>query len=574
MLAGMTDENVKLVGRTGASEAAWEAVFARYGRGEATARKLAAELGMSRSTFCRLARERGMRLMDRPAAGWLEAERPASEGPPPRLYRAPYKLKGPKTWAAVRAAYEGGGNAPAVAAHFDVTVSALRQRAIREGWVKRRDDEPPPWSPVVEAAEDGVEPADPARFQAVLHGHQRPPTRRDWSTWLLLAGRGAGKTFAGASWLCDLAEGTEGVRLALVGPTLHDVREVMIEGRSGIRGLPRYAAGSGRASPLYEPSRRRLVWENGSRAYAFSADDPESLRGPQHHGAWADELCAWKRPGETLALLRMGLRLGAAPRLVVTTTPKPLPALRRLVGEAGCATVRAASRDNARWLSPDFLERLEALYGGTRLYEQELEGRIVEADGASLWTAEGLLACRGARPAGAFEKVIVAVDPPVAQTAGGSACGIVVAGRLGGKAWVLADRSASGLSPGGWAKRVAEAAAAFGAREVVAEANQGGDMVRNVLAGAGVTCAVKLVRATEGKRARAEPVAALYEQGRVAHCAAFPQLEEELLAVGAEAGDPFGGGASGSDRADALVWAVTDLLLARPEVRLPRAWVG
>lgn len=426
---------------------------------------------------------------------------------------------------------------------------------------RRRDPRPPLIRPKA--------PGAPAATAAVLHPHQEPPvTDPPWSTWLLLAGRGAGKTFAGASWIADLAEADPAARLALVGPTFHDVREVMIEGRSGIRALPRYAGLRAGAAPAYEPSRRRLRWPNGATAHAFSADDPEALRGPQHHAAWADELCAWKRPGETLALLRMGLRL------CVTTTPKPLPALRRLLVEPGCAAVRAASRDNARHLSPDFLPRLEALYGGTRLYEQELMGVVTEADGAALWTIEGLRAARGPVPAAPFDKVIVAVDPPAAATPGGSACGIVVAGRLAAKAYVLADRTASGLSPNGWAKRVAEAAAEFGAREVVAEANQGGDMVRSVLAGAGVACAVKLVRATEGKRARAEPVAALYEQGRVVHTDAFPQLEEELLAVGAETGDPFGAETTGSDRADALVWAVTDLLLARPEARMPRAWIA
>jgi phage terminase large subunit-like protein len=306
--------------------------------------------------------------------------------------------------------------------------------------------------------------------------------------------------------------------------------------------------------------------------HALSAEDPESLRGPQFHAAWADEFCVWRKPGETLALLRMGLRLGDDPRLVVTTTPKPIAALRRLKAEASCACpVSAPTRWNADRLAPGFLEGLTELYGGTRLAAQELEGLLVEADGAALWRAADLLGCRGARPA-ALERTVVAVDPPAGTSEEGregSACGIVAAGRLEGRAYVLADRSAAGLSPLGWARRAAEAAEAFGAAQIVAEANQGGDMVRAVLASARARTPVKLVRASRGKRARAEPVAALYEQGRVTHCGAFAALEEELTALGAAEGD----GEGRLDRADALVWAVSALLLERPASEGPRAVV-
>jgi phage terminase large subunit-like protein len=356
-------------------------------------------------------------------------------------------------------------------------------------------------------------------------------------------------------------------RIALVGGTIHDVREVMVEGPSGIRALPRYDAPErpewGR--PTYEPTRRRLLWPNGAVGYAFSAEDPESLRGPQHGAAWADELCVWKAPEETLALLRMGLRLGDDPRLVVTTTPKPTAALRRLRAEAGCRETHAPTADNAANLPPAFLAGLTALYGGTRRAAQELDGLLVESEGA-LWRAEDLLRCRGAAPAEGFERVVVGVDPP--GSASGDACGIVAAGRRGERAWVLADRTAAGLSPLGWARRVAAAAEDFGAAEVVAEKNQGGEMVRTVLAGAGVGCRITLVHAAVGKRARAEPVAALYEQGRVTHCGAWPQLEEEMMGLGEE------GGTSGAspDRADALVWALTALMLeggpARAEPRI------
>ena len=374
---------------------------------------------------------------------------------------------------------------------------------------------------------------------------QRPPDDDSWRTWLFLGGRGAGKTRAGAEWLT--AQAVPGARLALVGPSLHDVREVMVEGPSGLR-----ACAPPGTRPRYEASRRRFLWGNGAVAHAFSAEDPESLRGPQHHAAWADEFCAWRKPGEVLALLRMGLRLGERPRLVVTTTPKPTAALRRLLAEPGLAESRAATSANAENLAPDFLAGLEALYGGTRLAAQELDGVVTEAAEGSLWRAADLARCRGARPP-VFERVVVAVDPPAGST--GDACGIVVAGLVDGRAYVLADRTASGLSPLGWAGVAAGAAREHRADRIVAEVNQGGEMVRTVLAQAGCPAPVRAVHASRSKRARAAPVAALYEGGRVVHCGSFPQLEEELMALGAAEGGPS------PDRADALVWAVTDLLL-------------
>lgn len=379
-----------------------------------------------------------------------------------------------------------------------------------------------------------------------LHGHQVPPLE-DWRTWVLLGGRGAGKTFAGAFWLNETSR-IDGVTLALVGPALHDVREVMVEGPSGLK-----AVTDDGHRPRWEAGRKRLVWPNGSTAYAFSAEDPDSLRGPQFHGAWADEYCAWRNAETVLANLRFGLRLGDRPRLTMTTTPRPTPALRRVLAQPGVVMTRGGTQKNAENLSPGFLQDLRAVYGGTRLEAQELEGLIVETDGA-LFRVEDLKRARGARPA-TLERVAVAVDPPA--SAHGDACGIVVAGRRGEVGYVLADRTARGLSPNGWARRVAETAAAHGADVIVAEANQGGEMVRSILAQAGCTATIRLVHASRGKRARAEPVAALYEQGRVVHCGAFPALEEEMMALGGDADGPS------PDRADALVWALTHLLLER-----------
>ena len=381
--------------------------------------------------------------------------------------------------------------------------------------------------------------------RAKILKHQIEPQDDNWRTWLLLGGRGSGKTFAGSVWIDVLARsGT--VNLALVGSALHDVREVMVEGPSGIKALAEPGD-----RPRWEAGRRRLVWPGtGSAAYAFSAEDPDSLRGPQFHAAWADEFCAWREPEAVLSNLRFGLRLGADPKLAVTTTPRPIPALRRLMAEAGTVTERAGTAANAANLAPDFLAHLKAIYGGTRLEAQELEGLVVEGEGA-LFRIEDLKRARGARPA-ALERVVVAVDPPA--TAHGDACGVVVVGKTGDRAFVLADRTVRGLSPGGWAGKAAEAVNDFGAHEVVAESNQGGDMVRAVLAQTGISAPVRMVHAARSKTARAEPVALLYEQGRVVHCGDFPALEEEMLALGVEGG-------RSPDRADALVWAVTRLLL-------------
>lgn len=394
-------------------------------------------------------------------------------------------------------------------------------------------------------------PAMLAHWRLQANPEQLEPTI-PWTTWLALGGRGSGKTWLGAGWLVETAQ-TRG-RLALLGQSLHDVREVMIEGPSGIR-----AQSPKGYRPRYEATRRRVVWDNGAEAKIFSAEDSDSLRGPQFDAAWADEFCAWRDPGGVLSNLRMGLRLGVAPKLVVTTTPRPIAALRKLKSEAGVAVSNLPTATNAHNLAPGFLAHLNSLYGGTRLAAQELDGVIVEGEG-SLWRAEELSRCRGARPH-RFDRVVVAVDPPA--SANGDACGIVVAGRLGDRGFVLADETVGGRSPSGWARAATDAARRFAACAIVAEANQGGDMVRSVLAEADAPCEVRLVHARFSKRVRAEPVAALYEQGRVIHCGAFPALEEELMALGCDPGGPS------PDRADALVWALTDLLLGR-RVRMPR----
>lgn len=370
------------------------------------------------------------------------------------------------------------------------------------------------------------------------------PPKAAWRTWLMLGGRGAGKTRAGAEWIREQA--VTGARLALIGQSLHDVREVMVSGVSGILNLSWQGA-----RPSFEPSRRRIVFPSGAIAQIFSAEDPDSLRGPQFHAAWADEFCAWKAPEETLAMARLGLRLGSRPRLCVTTTPRPIRALKILMNEVGTVVTRAATKDNQANLSPDFVAELEERYGGTRLAAQELSGQVIEAQEGALWSVEALNRLRAPQPA-CFETVVVAVDPPA--TSHGDACGIVVVGRWGEAAFVLADESVRGVSPLGWARRVGEAASRFKADLVVAECNQGGEMVQSVLALSGLSLPVKLKRATVSKQRRAEPVALLYEQGRVRHCGQFLQLEEEMLAFGAA-------GHGSPDRVDALVWAISEVML-------------
>lgn len=382
-------------------------------------------------------------------------------------------------------------------------------------------------------------------WPGLAHEAQRAPDG-DWDTWLFVGGRGAGKTRAGAEWLNQQA--LAGARLALVGATLHDVREVMVEGPSGLK-----ACAPGWRRPRYHPSRRLVEWPSGAIATAFSAEDADGLRGPQFHAAWADEFCAWRKPGEVLAMLRLGLRLGAAPRLVVTTTPRPSVTLRELMLERSCRFTHAPTAANSANLAPGFLAGLRRQYGGSRLEAQEIEGFVLD-DHDALWTADMIAAARGASP-GRFDKVVLGLDPPA--TSHGDACGIVVVGRAGDRAYVLADRSVARRRPSDWARAVAKAVAEFDVDWVIAETNQGGQMIEDLLRSAKCGARVRGVHAVQSKRARAEPVAVLYDQRRVVHTEAFHALEAEMQTFGSDAP-----GAS-PDRVDALVWAVSHLLLAR-----------
>lgn len=379
------------------------------------------------------------------------------------------------------------------------------------------------------------------------------PPEGDWSIWLFLGGRGAGKTRAGAEWIrAQVAAGKR--RIALIAPTLNDAREVMINGPSGLRHV-----GRDEDRPVYESSRRRLVWPNGAEGYVFSAEDPDSLRGPQFSIAWGDEFAAWSHPQATLDTLLMGLRLGESPQLALTTTPRPIPAVKTLVKRHGVAITHAATIENTANLAEAFLPAMQAAYGGSLLARQELEGLLIEDPEGALWTRKDIenACCPGPVDP---QRIIVAVDPPATGHDRSDECGIVVAGASGEggdrTAIILADRSFGPAKPSAWAEAVGAAFDGFEADCVVAESNQGGDMVAAVLRAARPGLPVKLVRASRGKRARAEPVAMLYAAGCVRHAGRFPALEDQMCAFGSPEA-----GSQSPDRVDALVWAVTELLM-------------
>lgn len=375
---------------------------------------------------------------------------------------------------------------------------------------------------------------------------QLPPDG-EWRVWLILAGRGFGKTRTGAEWVRGLAEsGTVG-RIALVGETAADVRDVMVEGESGV-----LACSPPWARPRYEPSKRRLTWPNGAVATCFSADDPDQLRGPQFAAAWADEIAKWRYEAAWDNLM-LGLRLGSDPRCVATTTPKPRKWLTRLMDDPRTALTRGGTRENAANLAPAFLEQILSRYDGTRIGRQEIDGAYLTETPGALWNRACVDACR-AQDAPDLDRVVVAVDPAVTSGVDADETGIVVAGRDGdGVFWVLEDLSGR-FSPDLWARAAAAAFARHRADAVVCEVNQGGDLVIATLRTVDPALPVRGVRATRGKRVRAEPVAALYEQGRVRHVGRFDALEDQLTGFSGAAGD------ASPDRLDALVWAITDLL--------------
>ncbi|HYD25890.1 MAG TPA: terminase family protein [Croceibacterium sp.] len=434
-------------------------------------------------------------------------------------------------------------------------------------------------------------------FAEWAHGGQLAPPG-DWRTWVLMAGRGFGKTRAGAEWVLGVVRdsspdggggpceawwrGTRGesniaasgsppvplhhpaggppprageeLRIALVAATVDEARKVMVEGPSGILACARPGEIAG-----WSRAHGELVFASGARATLFSGANPQALRGPQHHFAWCDELAKWRHPQAAWDMLQLGLRCGARPRALVTTTPRGgCAALRRIVDAPDTVLTGGRTGDNPH-LPAAFLRAVESAYGGTRMAREEIDGVLLPDVAGSLWPAALLERCRGAAPAADdLRRVVVGVDPPA--SAGGT-CGIVVCALdADGVGHVLADRSAGGLSPEGWARAVAAAAEMHGADRVVAERNMGGDMVRSVLRGAGVALPISEVSATRGKVRRAEPVAGQFEAGKARLAGRFPELEDEL--AGLVAGGDYEGPGRSPDRADAMVWALWALLLA------------
>jgi len=399
---------------------------------------------------------------------------------------------------------------------------------------------------------------------------QQLPPKGIWLTWLMMGGRGAGKTRAGAEWIHGVAMGlhpfaSEPVgRIALIGETYQDAREVMVEGISGLLSIGRRAD-----RPQWQPSRRRLEWPNGAVAQVFSAADPEGLRGPQFGAAWSDELAKWPHPEATWDMLQFALRLGASPRQVVTTTPRPIPLLKALLADQKTATVTMTTAENAANLAPGFLDAVVDKYNGTRLGRQELDGELIEDRDDALWAREGIDRGRVIEPP-PMVRVVVAVDPPATSGAKSAACGIVAAG-LGedGVAYVLSDRTIARATPEAWADRAIGLYHAVEADALIVEVNQGGEMVASVMREADPSVPVSPVRASRGKWTRAEPVALLYTQGRVRHVGVLSELEDQMCNF------VPGGTSEGvsPDRIDALVWAISALMLekggggAAPRVR-------
>ncbi|TPN57590.1 ATP-binding protein [Mesorhizobium sp. B1-1-9] len=376
----------------------------------------------------------------------------------------------------------------------------------------------------------------------------------DWAVWLVLAGRGFGKTRTGAEWVHEQVNA--GVsRLALVGPTAADVRDVMIEGESGILATaPKWNR------PDYQPALRKLTWPNGAIATAYSADEPERLRGPQHEAAWCDELGAWRYAQQAWDQLQFGLRLGAHPRACVTTTPKPQRLLKDLIARSGRDVIvtRGKTADNASNLAPTFLKAIEDRYGGTRLGRQELDGEMLEDVAGALWQRDTIDLLRR-KEAPQLQRIVVSVDPAISNNEGSDETGIIVAG-LGqdGRGYVLDDGSGR-YAPQEWATKAIDLYRRHSADRIVAEKNQGGDMVEATLRMVDPGVPVKLVHASRGKVVRAEPVSALYEQGKVSHVGAFPILEDQLVSFASDF-DRARAGYS-PDRLDALVWALTELMV-------------
>ncbi|MCG7492065.1 terminase large subunit domain-containing protein [Thalassobius sp. Cn5-15] len=402
----------------------------------------------------------------------------------------------------------------------------------------------------------------PYLFEFWALDHQLPPAG-DWRAWVILGGRGAGKTRAGAEWVRAQVEGARPLdkgrcqRLAIVGETLDQAREVMVFGDSGI-----LACSPPDRRPDWIASRRLLRWPNGAEAQIFSAHDPESLRGPQFDGAWVDELAKWPKAQDTWDMLQFCLRLGDQPQVCVTTTPRNVPVLKDLLRRDSTVVTHAATSANRANLADSFLEEVEARYAGTRLGRQELAGELLEEEEGALWSIGGLERLQ-VEQVPDLDRIVVAVDPAVTATDRSDTCGIIVVGAVlrgpvqDWRAYVLDDASCPAASPSEWAGQAVAMMRNWDADRLVAEVNQGGDLVESVVRQIDPSVPFTKCHASRSKAARAEPVAALYEQGRVFHARGLGLLEDQMCAMTTRGYM----GAGSPDRVDALVWALTHLLL-------------
>ena len=382
------------------------------------------------------------------------------------------------------------------------------------------------------------------------------PNDGDWATWLYLAGRGAGKTRTAAEWIAWEATRNDNTRWAIVAPTFGDVRDTCAEGESGVIPILR----SYGSLDYYNRSTGLIRLKNGSRIKLFSADEPDRLRGPQHHGAWCDELAAWRYP-DTWDQLQFGMRLGQHPRVVVTTTPRNVPIIRTLSKrtDGTVQVVRGSTFDNAKNLAPQALIELQARYANTRLGRQELYGELLEDSEGALWTRAMIEEAR-VESAPACYRIVVAIDPAVTSGEDADMTGIVVAGATpDGHYWVLEDATMKG-SPDAWARKAVELYRKWKADRVIAETNNGGDLVLEVLKQVDSTVALRKVTASRGKQVRAEPVSALSEQKRLHMVGAFPELEDQLVTWEPDSRES-------PDRMDAMVWAITDLMTGSVAMR-------
>ena len=391
--------------------------------------------------------------------------------------------------------------------------------------------------------------------------HARPDQwlpEGNWDNWLILAGRGFGKTRTGAESIRSLVCGDTPLapgkysRVALVAETAADARDVMVEGDSGIMGVHPKAF-----RPIYEPSKRRLTWPNGAVGTLYNATEPDQLRGPQHDLGWCDELAKWRYAQETWDQMSFGLRLGSKPRAIITTTPRPLPIIKKLIADDRTFVTRGSTYDNRDNRAGSFLKSIEEKYEGTRLGRQEISAEVLDDAPGALWSRT-ILDEKRVKPADLpdMQRVVVAIDPAAsADDEGNAETGIICAGLgVDGRGYVLDDQSCR-LSPLGWARRALATYDLNRGDRIVAELNQGGNMVESTIRSARDGVPFTGVRASRGKVTRAEPIAALYEQGRISHVGNFPELEDQMVlftAYGIE-------GDTTADRVDALVWAFTEL---------------